>query len=74
MAHTVVPSLQQHLNLTRKGEVRWDDKGLPKVGHNARLVVKEQPEVQEMHGAEGWLAFWHAAKETQFLPTAPMAF
>ncbi len=63
-----IKELNSHLNLDSRGQVKWDEKGL---SLNARLAVSEQPQVVEMHGAEGWLAFWHAAKDTGWMPTAP---
>mgnify|MGYP001568761347 CR=1 FL=1 len=74
-----VKDLNSPVALDSKGRVIWDEKvdhmsGLPLVGRNVRLHVSEAPEVVEMHGADGWLAFWRASKETGFLPTAPMSF
>lgn len=67
-----VPSLQHPVQFTRTGEVVYEKVDhLPKVGQNARLMVADLPDVVEMHGVDGWLAFWHASKETGFMPTAP---
>lgn len=64
-----VPDLNSSLDLDPKGQVKWDEKGL---SLNARLHVQEQPEVHEMHGAEGWIAFYRASREIGWMPTAPM--
>jgi len=63
-----IPSLNSYVPLDHKGQVIWTEKGL---SLNARLAVLECPQVIEMHGTDGWLAFYHAAKDTGWLPTAP---
>ena len=63
-----IPDLNSYVPLDNKGQVIWNEKGL---SLNARLAVSEQPVVREMHGAEGWIAFWHAAKDIGWMPTAP---
>lgn len=65
-----VPSLQHSLLFDEKGRVKWDEKGL---SLNARLAVSDAPQVVELYGIEGWMAFWHAAKNTGWMPTAPGA-
>lgn len=51
---------------------------LPKVGHNARLVVHEQPEVTHIHGVQGLVEFYRESQRhgmnvsNPWLPTQPM--